>query len=54
MHILGLSSNYYVSAAALIKNGNVICAVEEEEFSRIKYDKNFPINSIKYCLINIA
>ncbi|PPR35066.1 MAG: Decarbamoylnovobiocin carbamoyltransferase [Alphaproteobacteria bacterium MarineAlpha6_Bin4] len=50
MNIIGISCFYHDSAAALIKDGNVISAVQEERFTRIKHDASFPINSIKYCL----
>lgn len=50
MYILGISAWYHDSAACLIKDGNIIAAVQEERFTRIKQDHNFPVNSIKYCL----
>lgn len=50
MYILGLSSFYHDSAACLIKNGEIIAAVQEERFTRVKHDKSFPSNSINYCL----
>lgn len=50
MYILGISSYYHDSAAALIKDGIVLCAAEEERFTRIKHDNNFPLNSIEFCL----
>ncbi len=49
-YILGISGLYHDSAAALIKNGNIISAVQEERFTRIKHDSSFPINSIRYIL----
>lgn len=58
MYIIGISSYYHDSAAVLIKDGKVICATEEERFTRVKHDNGFPINSIKFCLkfanINIS
>jgi len=48
--ILGISSFYHDSAAALIVDGKVIAAAQEERFSRIKHDPSFPVNAIKYCL----
>lgn len=48
--ILGISAYFHDSAAALIQNGNVIYAAEEERFSRIKGDANFPIQAINDCL----
>ena len=50
MNILGISCFYHDSAAALIKDGEVISSVQEERFSRKKHDSNFPSNSIKYIL----
>ncbi|MDP3706271.1 MAG: carbamoyltransferase [Legionellaceae bacterium] len=51
-YILGLSCFYHDSAAVLLKNGKIVTAVQEERFSRIKQDKNFPIKSIEFCLKN--
>ena len=50
MNIIGISAYYHDSAACLIKNGKIITSVQEERFSRIKHDRSFPLNSIKYCL----
>ena len=50
--ILGISSFYHDSAACLIKNGNILNAAQEERFTRIKHDPDFPINAIKWCLKN--
>ncbi len=50
MYILGISAFYHDSAAALIKNGKVIAAAEEERFSRIKHDNLFPFRAINFCL----
>ena len=52
MYILGFSAFYHDSAACLIKDQEIISAVQEERFSRKKHDFSFPINSIKYCLKN--
>ncbi len=49
-YILGLSCYYHDSAAALIKNGEIIAAVQEERFSRKKHDSRFPQNAILFCL----
>ncbi len=49
-YILGISSFYHDSAVALINNGEIISAVQEERFTRIKHDASFPINSIKFVL----
>jgi carbamoyltransferase len=48
--ILGISAYYHDSAAALIKNGKIIAAAQEERFSRKKHDAKFPANAIAYCL----
>ena len=50
MKILGLSGLYHDSAAALIDDGEIIAAVQEERFSRLKHDERFPVNAITYCL----
>ncbi len=49
-YLLGISSFYHDSAAALICNGEIISAVQEERFSRKKHDSRFPYNAVKYCL----
>ena len=46
-YILGISAFYHDSAAALIKDGKIIMAIQEERLTRIKHDSSFPINSIK-------
>ena len=51
-YILGISCFYHDSSATLIKDGHILSAVQEERFTRIKFDPNFPINSINYCLEN--
>jgi carbamoyltransferase len=50
MFILGVSAFYHDSAAALIKDGQIIAAAQEERFTRKKHDHNFPANAIEYCL----
>ncbi|SVB11186.1 uncharacterized protein METZ01_LOCUS164040, partial [marine metagenome] len=50
MYILGISAFYHDSAACLIDDGEIIAAAQEERFTRIKYDANFPVNAITYCL----
>jgi len=50
MYILGISCYYHDSAAALLKDGQVIAAVEEERFSREKNDDGFPKLAIDYCM----
>lgn len=48
--ILGISCYYHDSAAALIRNGDILGAVQEERFTRKKHDPDFPLNSIKHLL----
>lgn len=50
MYILGISCFYHDSAACLIKDGEIIAAVQEERFTRLKHDWRLPINAINYCL----
>ena len=50
MYTLGISCYYHDSAAALLKDGHVIAAVEEERFSRKKFDDGFPKLAIDWCL----
>lgn len=50
MHILGLSFFYHDSAAALLADGQLVAAAEEERFSRIKHDSGYPVNAIDFCL----
>ena len=50
MYTLGISCYYHDSAAALLKDGKVIAAVEEERFSRTKFDDSFPKQAIDWCL----
>ena len=50
MKILGISAYYHDSAACIIEDGEIIAAVQEERFTRIKHDASFPVKSIKYCL----
>lgn len=50
MNILGISCFYHDSAACLLRNGEILAAVQEERFSRKKHDFSFPINSINWCL----
>lgn len=52
MNILGISAFYHDSAAALVQNGQIVSAVQEERFTRKKHDWSFPKNSISYCLQN--
>jgi carbamoyltransferase len=49
-YILGISCYYHDSSAALLKDGEVVAAAEEERFTRKKHDSSFPLKAIKYCL----
>ena len=48
--ILGISAFYHDSAAALVVDGEIIAAAQEERFTRVKHDAGFPVNAIKYVL----
>ena len=48
--ILGISAFYHDSAATLLKNGKIIAAAQEERFTRVKHDSNYPFNAIEFVL----
>ena len=50
MNILGISAFYHDSAAALVRDGQIIAAAQEERFTRKKHDSDFPVNAVRYCL----
>src|ERR1700752_4653434 len=50
MRILGISAFYHDSAAALVEDGRIVAAAQEERFTRKKHDAHFPKNAIAYCL----
>lgn len=50
MNILGISAYYHDSAAALVRDGEIIAAAQEERFTRKKHDAGFPLQAIRYCL----
>jgi carbamoyltransferase len=50
MKILGISAYYHDSAAVLLDQGNLVAAVQEERFTRLKGDERFPHHAIDYCL----
>jgi carbamoyltransferase len=54
MRILGISAFYHDSAAALVRDGEIIAAVQEERFSRKKHDSRFPSKAVEYCLAQEA
>ena len=48
--ILGISAFYHDSAAALLIDGKIVAAAQEERFTRIKHDPNYPFNAIEFVL----
>jgi len=50
VNIIGISAFYHDSAAALVCDGEIIAAAQEERFTRKKHDASFPSNAIRYCL----
>jgi carbamoyltransferase len=50
MHILGISAFYHDSAGALIKDGEIVAAAQEERFTRKKHDPSFPSHAVAFCL----
>lgn len=48
--ILGISAYYHESAAALVREGEIVAAAQEERFSRKKHDARFPASAVAYCL----
>ena len=50
MRILGVSALYHDSAAAMLGDGRILAAAQEERFSRKKHDARVPVNAIRYCL----
>ena len=50
MYILGINAYHGDAAAAIIKDGRIVAAVEEERFNRIKHCAGFPAESVRYCL----
>ncbi len=54
MFVLGISAYYHDSAAALLRDGEIVAAAQEERFTRKKHDAGFPANAIDYCLQEAA
>ena len=50
MRVLGISAFYHDSAAALVQDGDILAAAQEERFTRKKHDAGFPAEAVKYCL----
>jgi carbamoyltransferase len=49
LYVLGISAYYHDSAAALVTDGRIVAAAQEERFTRKKNDASFPRNAIEYC-----
>ena len=49
-HILGISAFYHDSAACLVRDGEIVAAAQEERFTRVKHDPDFPVHAVSYCL----
>src|SRR5208282_542409 len=49
-HVLGIAAYYHDAAAALLQDGKIVCAAQEERFTRRKNDADFPTNAIQFCL----
>ncbi|MBW7997657.1 MAG: carbamoyltransferase [Candidatus Glassbacteria bacterium] len=50
MYVLGISAYYHDSAAAILRDGEILAAAQEERFTRVKHDFSFPANAVEYCL----
>jgi len=50
MNILGISAFYHDSAACIVRDGKIVCAAQEERFTRKKHDASFPANAIRFCM----
>jgi carbamoyltransferase len=49
--VLGISAFYHDSAAAIVRDGTIIAAAQEERFTRKKHDASFPVNALRYCVM---
>ena len=49
-NVLGISAYYHDSAAALLRDGELVAAAQQERFTRKKHDAGFPAEAIRYCL----
>ncbi|MEI9915374.1 MAG: carbamoyltransferase N-terminal domain-containing protein [Methylovirgula sp.] len=54
MRVLGISAFYHDAAAALVEDGRIVAAAQEERFTRKKHDPAFPRHAIEYCLSQTA
>jgi len=48
MNILGISAYYHDAAAALVVDGEIVAAAQEERFTRVKHDPGFPTNAVRF------
>jgi carbamoyltransferase len=48
-YVLGISSFYHDAAAAIVRDGEIVAAAQEERFSRKKHDEGFPAGAVAYC-----
>ncbi|CAM3461074.1 carbamoyltransferase [Paracidovorax anthurii] len=49
-YVLGVSAYYHDSAAALVRDGRIVAAAQEERFTRVRHDAAFPAHAVRYCL----
>ena len=54
VYLLGLACFYHDSSACILKDGKVLAAAQEERFTRLKHDENFPTKAIEYCLSEVG
>jgi carbamoyltransferase len=50
MIVLGISAFYHDSAAAIVRDGEIVAAAQEERFTRKKHDASFPANALRFCV----
>jgi carbamoyltransferase len=50
LNILGISAHYHDAACCLMRDGELICAAEEERFTRVKHDPRMPVHALRFCL----
>ncbi|MFM0249036.1 carbamoyltransferase family protein [Paraburkholderia sediminicola] len=49
-YVIGVSFGYHDSAAAIVRDGEIVAAAQEERFTRVRHDPGFPLNALRYCL----
>jgi carbamoyltransferase len=49
-YVIGISFGYHDSAVAIVRDGEIIAAAQEERFTRVRHDSSFPVNALRYCL----